>query len=192
MDRRRTNTRERIQEVALALFAEQGYENTSLREIAESLGVTKAALYYHFKTKEEILGSVFHDLIAAVDDLVAWNRSQPRSAATRREAMQRLSDLFNGKWRILLRFGQTNQTAMRDSPAGEEFGKRMQAIFDLVADPDFTLAEQLRARLAVAAFFLGQFGMDDVQASPDQKAAAALEVAQELAAGRPQPSAAAD
>src|SRR5262249_12854805 len=40
-------TRERIQAIALELFAEQGYEKTSLREIAERLGVTKAALYYH-------------------------------------------------------------------------------------------------------------------------------------------------
>ena len=50
---RRGDTRVRIQQVALELFAEQGYERTSLREIAERLGVTKAALYYHFKSKEE-------------------------------------------------------------------------------------------------------------------------------------------
>jgi AcrR family transcriptional regulator len=37
------------------MFAEQGYERTSLREIAERLGVTKAALYYHFARKEDIL-----------------------------------------------------------------------------------------------------------------------------------------
>ena len=42
--RRRGNTRQRIQDVALDLFAEQGYEKTSLREIAEQLDVTKAAL----------------------------------------------------------------------------------------------------------------------------------------------------
>ena len=44
---RRGDTRARIQQVALEMFAEQGYERTSLREIAERLGVTKAALYYH-------------------------------------------------------------------------------------------------------------------------------------------------
>src|SRR5579871_4147084 len=48
-------TRERILDVALELFNEQGYDKTSLREIAERLGVTKAALYYHFKSKEDIL-----------------------------------------------------------------------------------------------------------------------------------------
>ena len=38
------DTRSRLRELALQLFAEQGYEKTSLREIAEQLGVTKAAL----------------------------------------------------------------------------------------------------------------------------------------------------
>jgi AcrR family transcriptional regulator len=48
-------TRERILEVALELFNEQGYDKTSLREIAERLEVTKAALYYHFERKQDIL-----------------------------------------------------------------------------------------------------------------------------------------
>jgi AcrR family transcriptional regulator len=41
--------------VALDLFIEQGFDGTSLREIAEQLGVTKAALYYHFTSKDDIL-----------------------------------------------------------------------------------------------------------------------------------------
>jgi AcrR family transcriptional regulator len=48
-------TRERILDIALDLFSTQGYEKTSLREIAEQLGFSKAALYYHFASKEEIL-----------------------------------------------------------------------------------------------------------------------------------------
>ncbi|MGH9081684.1 MAG: TetR/AcrR family transcriptional regulator [Acidimicrobiales bacterium] len=61
------STRERILEVALELFTEQGYEQTSLREIAERLGFTKAALYYHFSSKEEIFMALherLHDLAA--------------------------------------------------------------------------------------------------------------------------------
>ena len=49
------STRERILDVALDLFVTQGYDGTSLRQIAEQLGVTKAALYYHFESKEDIL-----------------------------------------------------------------------------------------------------------------------------------------
>jgi len=50
-----TDTRGRILEAARRRFADQGYEATSLREIAEDLGVTKAALYYHFPSKVDIL-----------------------------------------------------------------------------------------------------------------------------------------
>ncbi|MGW0069548.1 TetR/AcrR family transcriptional regulator, partial [Streptosporangium sandarakinum] len=63
------DTRTRIQETALRLFTEQGYEATSLREIAEALGVTKAALYYHFKSKEEIITSLVEDRIRTLEEL---------------------------------------------------------------------------------------------------------------------------
>ena len=75
-------TRARIQDVALELFTEQGYEKTSLREIAERLGVTKAALYYHFKSKDEIVTSFVEDRLAAdrrADRL--GRRTQPRNTA---------------------------------------------------------------------------------------------------------------
>src|SRR5262245_16884646 len=83
------DTRTRIQEVALELFIEQGYEATSLREIAERLGVTKAALYYHFKTKEDIVSNLMSDRLSAVEDLIAWAQSQPRTRATRQELIRR-------------------------------------------------------------------------------------------------------
>jgi AcrR family transcriptional regulator len=83
--RRRGNTRQRIQDVALELFAEQGYEKTSLREIAERLEVTKAALYYHFKTKEEIIVSLFEDLTQPIEDLIEWvSGSRTHSRRSRR------------------------------------------------------------------------------------------------------------
>src|ERR1700758_5131163 len=49
------DTRDRILDVALELFTEKGFDGTSLREIAERLDVTKAALYYHFESKDDIL-----------------------------------------------------------------------------------------------------------------------------------------
>src|SRR5271169_6023225 len=87
--RGRGDTRTRIQQVALELFAEQGYDKTSLREIAGRLGVTKAALYYHFKSKEDIVRSLVEDYFGHIDALIAWARTQPRAAPTRREIMRR-------------------------------------------------------------------------------------------------------
>jgi AcrR family transcriptional regulator len=78
--RGRGDTRGRIQQVALELFAEQGYENSSLREIAGRLGVTKAALYYHFKSKEDIARSLVEDYVGQIDALITWARTQPRTA----------------------------------------------------------------------------------------------------------------
>ena len=45
------NTRKRIMEGALDLFIEKGFSNTSLTEIAHSLGITKGVVYWHFKNK---------------------------------------------------------------------------------------------------------------------------------------------
>lgn len=51
-------TRERILEAALELFTERGYDKTSVREVAERVGITKAALYYHFPSKGSLLSSL--------------------------------------------------------------------------------------------------------------------------------------
>ena len=49
------DTKERILEIALALFAQSGYCGTSMSDIAKQLGITKAALYKHYAGKQEIL-----------------------------------------------------------------------------------------------------------------------------------------
>lgn len=54
-DGRRTDTRARILDIATDLFRERGYAATTIQTIADELGVTKAALYYHFASKEEIM-----------------------------------------------------------------------------------------------------------------------------------------
>src|SRR5450755_471584 len=87
--RGRGDTRARIQEVAVQLFAEQGYEKTSLREIAARLDVTKAALYYHFNPKEDIVRSLVEDYFGQVDALISWARTQPGTAGTRATILRR-------------------------------------------------------------------------------------------------------
>lgn len=51
-------TQERILETALELFSQHGYEGTSMSDIAGALGLTKAALYKHYASKEEIRNSL--------------------------------------------------------------------------------------------------------------------------------------
>ncbi len=52
------DTKERILETALDLFAQSGYLGTSMSDIAKELGITKGALYKHYASKQEILTSI--------------------------------------------------------------------------------------------------------------------------------------
>ena len=58
MNNKEKNTKEKILEQALKLFSQSGYMGTSMNDIASKLGVTKAALYKHYKSKQEILESI--------------------------------------------------------------------------------------------------------------------------------------
>jgi AcrR family transcriptional regulator len=57
---------DRIVEVATELFSEHGVEATSMRMIADRLGVTKAALYYHFESKDQLHHHIHLELIDAI------------------------------------------------------------------------------------------------------------------------------
>ncbi|MDQ3788849.1 MAG: TetR/AcrR family transcriptional regulator [Actinomycetota bacterium] len=60
-----SDTRKRIQAVARELFAEKGVQRTSLQEIADRLGITKPALYYHFQSREDLVRSIVQPLVDA-------------------------------------------------------------------------------------------------------------------------------
>ena len=62
MEIKEKNTKEKILEEALKLFAQSGYMGTSMNDIASRLGVTKAALYKHYKSKQEILDSIIEKM----------------------------------------------------------------------------------------------------------------------------------
>lgn len=176
---RRGNTRQRIQDVALELFAEQGYEKTSLREIAERLGVTKAALYYHFKTKEDILVGLFQDLQRPIDELIEWANIQPRTLDTKREILLRYSEALTDA-APLFRFMQENQATVRELSVGETFKDRMIRMIDTIKEPDAALPDQVRCISALFTMHAGMFLLRDVEGDPEDKRKAVLEVAIDL------------
>jgi len=59
--------KDKIKETAAKLFQDKGYHKTSMREIAEALGVTKAALYYHYSNKEDLFISIINDMTETMD-----------------------------------------------------------------------------------------------------------------------------
>ncbi|MEW1795615.1 MULTISPECIES: TetR/AcrR family transcriptional regulator [Streptomyces] len=177
--RRGGDTRQRIQDVALELFAEQGYEKTSLREIAEHLDVTKAALYYHFKTKEDIVISLFQDLARPVDELIAWGESQPQTLEVKKEVLRRYSDSLAAA-APLFRFMQENQATMRDLSVGETFKSRMLRLLELLQQPEGTMADRVRCFTAIFTMHAGMLALRDVEGDPEEKQEAILEVATDL------------
>ncbi|MFJ3906646.1 TetR/AcrR family transcriptional regulator [Streptomyces sp. NPDC090025] len=187
MAQARGNTRQRIQDVALDLFAEQGYEGTSLREIAERLDVTKAALYYHFKTKEDILIGIFQDLTRPMDELIEWAGEQPRTLETKQEVLRRYHVALLAA-APLFRFMQENQAAVRELSVGLTFKERMLTLNDLLQEPDSAMTDKVRCVSAIFTLHAGTFFMQNIEGDLKDKQEAVLEVALDLLAqAQPQP-----
>ncbi|MFD3719912.1 TetR/AcrR family transcriptional regulator [Streptomyces sp. NPDC058674] len=176
---RRGNTRQRIQDIALELFAEQGYEKTSLREIAERLEVTKAALYYHFKTKEDIIISLFEDLTRPIDELIRWAEEQPRTLETKREVLRRYSEAM-AAGAPLYRFMQENQATTRELSIGDTVKQRLFRLVELLRTEDGALADQVRCVSALFTLHAGMMFLQHVEGDPEETRQAALEVATDL------------
>lgn len=183
----RADTRQRIQSVALELFAEQGYDKTSLREIAERLGVTKAALYYHFKSKEDIVISLVEDFYGQIDDLIAWGAAQPRTPQSRAEVLDRYFAIVAGGSEVF-RMLQHNQASVNslahDKNRSALYRERMDALVGLLTEPDAPLASQLRAAVALASVSFGCMFYADRAAGPGQLRDAVLDIAYGLAGAR--------
>jgi AcrR family transcriptional regulator len=176
-------TRDRIKAVALELFTEQGYEATSLREIAERLNVTKAALYYHFKSKDEIVTSFVEDRLDRMDALIAWARSQPATLDTRRAVIGRYADtMFDSEQPSVMRFFEQNQTALKSLAAGRVMRDRMLQLADVLSRGDNSPAGQLRAALAIFAVHSSWFAVRSPGITDAERRRIALEVADELLA----------
>ncbi|GAB4505703.1 MAG: TetR/AcrR family transcriptional regulator [Anaerolineales bacterium] len=74
-----TGLREEILKAAMLMFIQQGYHGLAMRQIAEAVGVSKAALYYHFKDKEELflamLISYLNEMEAELDRITSGTES---------------------------------------------------------------------------------------------------------------------
>jgi AcrR family transcriptional regulator len=179
----RRDTRERIQRVALELFAEQGYEGTSLREIAERLDVTKAALYYHFKSKEDIVASLLEDYMARLDELIAWASTQPRNAATRAVVLSRYVRIV-ADGSDVVRMMQHNQAALNTMASAKQrhnvFREQMAGLVDALADNGADEHERLRATMVLGAVSIGWMLFADKTDDRDKLMASVLQIAAEF------------
>ncbi len=63
-------TRDEVLRTARRLFAERGYDGTSLQQIADAMSVTKANVYYYFRTKEVLLQALLDPFVRALTELL--------------------------------------------------------------------------------------------------------------------------
>jgi AcrR family transcriptional regulator len=166
-------------------FVEHGYDKTSLREIADDVGVTKAALYYHFRTKEDIVAAAMNDFGAAVTSFQGWAANRPTGPDGEAELVDRLIDLVADEAGMALRFTQANPTVAAGTPEENSPGGAMTAVVRAVAGEGQGTEGTLRSLLAVAAVMLTGFEETPLPIPGDAAArsAAARRVARELLAG---------
>jgi len=105
------DTKDRILDTALDLFIKQGYDKTSLREIAEQVGVTKAALYYHFASKEEIFRTLVQPVVELQAQAMSLLQERPTVEAWG-TSLARLVDWILPHRRLFQLF-ETNQGTVR-------------------------------------------------------------------------------
>ncbi|HYZ01115.1 MAG TPA: helix-turn-helix domain-containing protein [Candidatus Binatia bacterium] len=147
----RKETRERLLDVALELFTEKGYAETSLREIAAELGVSKAALYYHFESKADILMALHMRMHEVSKRALAEIEVDERDVGRWRSALDKFVDdmLANRK---LFELHTRNRGALEDLHHDREHASAhddMEGRFlAMMADPALPL--ETRARIAGA------------------------------------------
>jgi AcrR family transcriptional regulator len=88
-----TAAQQRVINAALELFAEHGVGGTSLQMIADTIGVTKAAVYHQFKTKDEIVLAAAETELAKVELAIEAAEAEPDRARAREVLVDRIVDL---------------------------------------------------------------------------------------------------
>jgi AcrR family transcriptional regulator len=90
----------RIVSAAIALFAEHGVGGTSLQMIADAVGVTKAAVYHQFNTKDEIVIAVAEDELARLEAFIAVAEAEPSRARAREVLVDGIIDFAVERGRL--------------------------------------------------------------------------------------------
>jgi AcrR family transcriptional regulator len=155
-----STTRERILDVALDLFVRKGYAETSLREIAEAMDFSKAAIYYHFASKQDILLA----LHLRLHQLTAGMLPRLQAGASTADTWEQLVDRLIGialQNRRLIELNLRNQEAIAALHQHEQRANHglqmpeqqdLQAyIFGLLSDPSLTIDQRVRRMASLGA-----------------------------------------
>lgn len=132
-DGRRTGSKERIRSLALELFTEQGYELTTLNQIADRLGMTRAAVLHHFNSKEALLTSSYGALLQELDLVLGTLGDSQRSTESRIWAIERFASMVAGDHGRVLVCAQVNESALRGIAGADTLRKRLENAYTIPA-----------------------------------------------------------
>jgi AcrR family transcriptional regulator len=142
------DTRARILAAALDLFVEHGYQRVSLRQIAERLGLTKAAILYHFPSKSHVLAElaepVFDDMEKALEVAVRHGPQRARWAV-----IEGITDVYLTHRRTLQMLLHDLALVAREPAFSRVMGVAHRAIA-VIAGPNPGLRERVRAVQALS------------------------------------------
>jgi AcrR family transcriptional regulator len=143
----RPDTRARILDAALEVFSEHGFEGSSLQQIADRLDLTKAALYYYFRSKDELLEALVEPAITGVDEILAACSDERDTPARRKQFMKQYLDYFLRQRRLIAYISRDLATLAHPaiSAGNEERRARVEAI---LAGSDLDFRDQVRVAMA--------------------------------------------
>lgn len=146
-------TRSTILIKAANLFSEKGYAGTSMADLAEDLGLSKAAIYHHFESKESILknlvGSTFQEMGGLVEEIEAL----PANKVDPPEVLRRFAEiLFAHRQVVSLVLFQLPAELRTPSIERRDYMVRLQT---LLAGRSPTLERRIRARAATTIIATG-------------------------------------
>jgi AcrR family transcriptional regulator len=141
--------RERVLEAALALFAEHGVNGTSLQTIADRLGVSKAAVYYQFQSKDEIVMAVVRPAFEDMARVVRIAEVLPSREARREVAVSGLVELVVRHRRLAAVFyGDPAVDHLLNDHA--EFKDAAERLVALLAGPEPDIASRVAISMVIA------------------------------------------
>ena len=188
-------TAARIEEAALELFFERGYRSTSMRDIAQACGLTAAALYNHFPSKDQILyamvGRLHEELEAALIAAVEEAGDDPRE---RLAAMTRAHALVHTRHRKDAHVANSEIFSLEEPGRSTVIGsrQRMAAMFREAIATGVERGEFVVPDVLVAAFAIINMGIriaewfsPDGRLSSEDVADAHAELALRMAGAKP-------
>jgi TetR/AcrR family transcriptional regulator, cholesterol catabolism regulator len=115
-----SDLRRQILSTAKILFIQQGYHGLSMRQIAEALGVSKAALYYYFRDKEELLLAILDSFLDEMETALTGIRMEQEGARQKIYALVMLILSQPADQRAVIRLS-SQEMAQLSLPARQAF-----------------------------------------------------------------------